>query len=486
MNIYLPIEIKARELEGRTLLALAAAERGHQVLLGGKEDTLGLSARGILKPGIVHDKSLTPGQLSKLLEIRSYGHMITAQDEEHGLIEESYDSFAKRRFGEETLKTASRLFCWGAHDEAALQRIYSKYAVKFVATGSPRVDLWRPEFDSLFPPESNFSHFLNPRKCYVLISSTFGSILNENPFWVLLERLRRWTNSSEEEEINMYYRAARQYQLLGSFVNAIRRLANTYTDISFVVRPHPKEAVNAWSVLLGDYENIQVIREGGMSSWIRGACALIHNGCTSSFEAAAAGTPVVAYCPIKSDFEHAVPNSIGYKANLEDELIHLIGVISSDNFLNQDPDALAATERLLAGRFSNLKGKFASDRIVDEWERLATPELAEQNDWQQLRQRYKSSDHKAKSLSPISSLRKKMEGLVRATLRPNKQPKPQSHHQNNPNLQKGKNIHKFPYLAEEELQDIINRYQVTLGRFHSVKVERFGLRSFILYRSGSE
>ena len=38
MNIYIPIEVKTREIESRTLLALAAAERGLVVVLGGKED----------------------------------------------------------------------------------------------------------------------------------------------------------------------------------------------------------------------------------------------------------------------------------------------------------------------------------------------------------------------------------------------------------------------------------------------------------------
>ena len=60
MNIYIPIEVKIRELEGRTLLALAAAERGHQVILGSKMDALIPAVDGHLPPGIVHMKSLTP------------------------------------------------------------------------------------------------------------------------------------------------------------------------------------------------------------------------------------------------------------------------------------------------------------------------------------------------------------------------------------------------------------------------------------------
>ena len=75
MNIYVPVEVKVRDLEGRILLALAAAERGHTVVVGGKEDTLGLAQRGMLKPGIVHDKSLTPSsvKLETLRELNAGG-----------------------------------------------------------------------------------------------------------------------------------------------------------------------------------------------------------------------------------------------------------------------------------------------------------------------------------------------------------------------------------------------------------------------------
>ena len=41
MNIYIKI-VKRRELEPRLLLAMAAAERGHQVLLGASNLTLDL------------------------------------------------------------------------------------------------------------------------------------------------------------------------------------------------------------------------------------------------------------------------------------------------------------------------------------------------------------------------------------------------------------------------------------------------------------
>ena len=57
-----------------------------------------------MKPGILHDKSLTPGpeRLAYLKELRACGHVITSQDEESGLLEESYERFARKLYSPET------------------------------------------------------------------------------------------------------------------------------------------------------------------------------------------------------------------------------------------------------------------------------------------------------------------------------------------------------------------------------------------------
>ena len=57
MNIYIFIEIKKRELSSRLLLGLEAAKRGHDVYVGDLKPYL---KKNLLKPGIVHHKSITP------------------------------------------------------------------------------------------------------------------------------------------------------------------------------------------------------------------------------------------------------------------------------------------------------------------------------------------------------------------------------------------------------------------------------------------
>ena len=61
MNIYIKVEVKLRELESRLLLAMAAAEKGHEVLLGSNLLTLDL-VKKILKPGIIFEKSIVPSE----------------------------------------------------------------------------------------------------------------------------------------------------------------------------------------------------------------------------------------------------------------------------------------------------------------------------------------------------------------------------------------------------------------------------------------
>ena len=59
MNIYIIFELKQRELLSKLLLSLEAASRGNDVFIGRINSFL---MRNFFQPGIVHMKSITPGQ----------------------------------------------------------------------------------------------------------------------------------------------------------------------------------------------------------------------------------------------------------------------------------------------------------------------------------------------------------------------------------------------------------------------------------------
>ena len=56
MNIYLNVEVSARELDGKLLLATLAAAKGHEIVLSDSEVILKGLFGGYLEPGIYHTK----------------------------------------------------------------------------------------------------------------------------------------------------------------------------------------------------------------------------------------------------------------------------------------------------------------------------------------------------------------------------------------------------------------------------------------------
>ena len=127
MNIYLHTEIVSRELDSKLLLAVLAASKGHEVVVAGFGEIINGIKTGILKPGIFHTKSLTPGKIKidrhqKLIDL---GFGVTSIDEEGGFLLNDQNSFVKRRFSEKTINQASAVFGWG-RDAEILKNNYPK------------------------------------------------------------------------------------------------------------------------------------------------------------------------------------------------------------------------------------------------------------------------------------------------------------------------------------------------------------------------
>lgn len=468
MNIYIPIEIKVRELEGRNLLAFAAAERGHTVIIGEKKDTIGLAAKGKLPPGIVHMKSITPhdSMIRILKNLKIHGHNVTSQDEESGLLDESYDTFARLRFSEKTLASVEKVFGWGNHDTNSLKKMYPQFSDTFISTGSPRVDFWRKDFADYFQYTS--VHNVLHDKPYIMIVSNFGSLLNENRFWNVMARLRQagYFDREDNREFHEYENAAYQLNLVGEFVKMIRYLSLTYPNLNILVRPHPVESIEGWEKLIGDtYPNVHVNRDGTISRWIRSSVTIIHNGCTSALEAGASGLNRIAYRPLPHEIEREIPNLASTNVFNLDELKKVIDGILNDNTNDLDV-ASSKPDEILMHRFGNLQGQLAADRIVDEWERIA-----------------RDNELKSASVDSILSVergenRSANKKIKKTLVQIRNKIIPAKKNQKTQLLETG---HKFPDFREEELSLLLSNLQKSLLRFDNVRYKRFDEKSYILY-----
>jgi surface carbohydrate biosynthesis protein len=375
-RIYIHIEIAKREFNGRFLLALMAAERGHTVLLGHLKP---LVREGLLAPGIVHEKCLTPshGKFSRWKPLKERGFLVTSIDEESGILGEDYGHFAQGRYSEGSLAIADAVFFWGAFDHDYMMRTFPKFADRYHVTGNPRVDMWRPEMKAFYGVNSP-----NPRP-FVLLPANFGSIFGQDSLDVVIKRLRRIGYIKPESlediwEANTYRFWQEGVELGWEFIKAFRKLARRFPEADFVVRPHPTEAPERWRELLNPNGNLILRPEGSISPWIRHARAIVNHGCTSALESTLAGVPVVSYESVAiSNPDLDYPRKFGVPARSYDELEAIVGSVLTDTHSN----SARADMRLLGSRLEAIEGPFAAERIVDVWDKLDAEHLRGDQFW---------------------------------------------------------------------------------------------------------
>ena len=453
------MEVRARELEGRLLLALAAAERGHHVLLGDLRSML--SHRTWLPPGIYHDKSVTPSgrKIAFHRSLIDAGFRVTSQDEEHGLLERDYDGFAARRYSAISVGQADAVMMWGPHDERALVGRHPECAAKVHATGSPRVDMWRPEMADLYRglPLPG----IDTQRPYVLFVSNTVAV-KKNPLWLDIRNKRPsyFHGDDDAAEWARYRKYAEHTLYAGEAVRAIRLAARRHPDLQFVIRPHPDEGDGVWDDLIGAVPNVTIIRHGGIGRWVRGAHLVMHNGCTTGFEAAVPRVPLVSFQPDGWQADVS-SNRLGRVASDIDELDALITAA-------HDPATRAAwyseaSRVVLDERFAALDGRLAADRIVDVWDELGDPPGGTRGVALR-RARLAGAAHRAL-------------GDARRTMR-----RVRADSTHTTGERRFATSHKFPPLKGTDVDPLVDGLRTATGRFRDVKARRVGDRLIELRR----
>ena len=450
MNIYIKIEVKRRELESRLLLAMAAAERGHQVLLGASNLTLDLVKQKKLKPGIIFEKSIVPSK-KRMDQLKSYKNnncKITVIDEEGGFINNSFNSWIKERFSAQSVALTDKVFTWGTRDYKKFINYFNKFKNKFSPTGSPRIDLWRKEFDYYYKNQTLDQ--IKPKDNFILLASNFGAMVHEHRIWQDISLFRELNNFKRGRDEFLYYEyKSYKIRLAAKFVKAFRKISKKFKNLKIVIRPHPTESIKAWKSIIGDHKNIYVINDGSIGKWIRKAKLVIHNSCTSGIESYVANTPTIAYRPLKSNFDLKFPNALSINIYDEENLIKKIEQIikKKKNFYNRDEK--------LNNYFYNLENNFAFDNIVKEWEKIDNGKLSEKNNFLKLKIIANLKEFKGKIINRVFF-------------------------KNANKLASNRSTYKFPKITHHELETLTNGIKNTLKRFKKVNVELFSDRLILV------
>lgn len=355
--LYLPVEVKVRDLRGKLLLACTAAEKGFKVVMGYKDDLAALCKyfpSGVFFSIGLHENYAKANRLR-----RSYGHMIAAIDEE-GLVTLNDALYVKLRVSKATLQTTDLLFAWGARQARAVGQKTEGTGCRIEVTGHPRFDLLRSQFRSLIMAEADSIKRRYGK--FVLVNTNFGLVNHfrgqEFGIRIITERY----GASPECLSFMRRRFDLQREILGHFRSMLIVISKAFGQYNIVLRPHPSENRAFWKECTQGLSNVRVIHEGDVLPWLLASALVIQNECTTAVEAFLLDVPVISFRPVRDEMlETTLPNAVSRQVLSVSDLVACIDALSNGKMVAQrDSRLLNIARHYIEG----ITGPLASDRIA--------------------------------------------------------------------------------------------------------------------------
>lgn len=279
-TILFTIEITERELFAKCLLALEMARRGFRVYIGSFRAIHEI--RGKISSCIFFHKS---GYRRRIRDYkRRMGATVAVLDEELGaaIPASRVAIVCAERFASFDRSNYDYIFTIGEGYRQRLSAMPNLAGINIVATGWPRIDLWREEFQGIHGEQTTA---LRQRYGdYLLFISSFG-FTSQAGYDYLLSVVDAESGAASVHNT---------WAAFNNYVELLRRLA-CETGERIVIRPHTSESLDDWRALFADLPNVSVVREGDVTPWLIAASGVIAYRSTVVLQAAVNGIPVVQY-----------------------------------------------------------------------------------------------------------------------------------------------------------------------------------------------
>ncbi len=283
-TIYIPIEVKNRELDSQLLLSFLAAIEGYRIYIGSKRSIHQVLLNKKEKGGIYIYKGVYDPKYSKFIKQKCNSLVILDQELSPNI--EHYDLLIKRRVNPESISYIDKYFVINNFVFQSISRVYPKLSGKTVVTGWPRVDLYKKEYIGLYRKKIKEIHKENGS--YLLFASDFGFLSDA----CLSKRLAQEKNAIENRNDlsvgtdEIYKKTGINYiSEFKIFVEFLKELSKDKQIPKIIVRPHPSENIEVWHDALKDTSDLIIKRDGDIAPWILGSLGLIHRGSTTAVQA---------------------------------------------------------------------------------------------------------------------------------------------------------------------------------------------------------
>ncbi len=252
--IFLPLEIKSRELDSRVMLACSIAQNGGVVYLGREDiiDFLAVRTKG----GIFYSK-IAKTDLLKLL--KKNNKKIVWLDEEAGILV-SDKLFFEYRLTQTASNLIDILCFWTKQQRSYYLENFKSKNKKTLFTGSVRQDL-------LLNLKKERKSQKNYKQKKIVYTSNASLTLDE------------------------------KYKLCSDLEKLYCAFENNISKIK--IRKHPWESIEDWQKIIMEFQYLELeLVDFGIVETMRTADIVIHNGSSVSIDAALTGLKSIKYIPI--------------------------------------------------------------------------------------------------------------------------------------------------------------------------------------------
>jgi len=331
--VYIPIETKSREFDGKLLIAAYLLNAGFRdVYLGTRMGILYETLYN--RPGIVLFKSISRQQETYYKQLKAKGFILALLHVEGGIHYRETKEIMQSYYPQDLLDYIDINFVFGQQVKKDIALYCApEHLKKIVVSGEPRFELLKPKFAPFF--RNQVQALQNLYGDFILINTNFSAGNSVTGKSSLREFILAEPTYSDESKRLYMMKMDLLEKVVEHYVSAIKTLSTRFAEVNFIVRPHPSESEIVYRTTFKDLKNVFVVKEGNVAEWIIAAKGIIHYDCTTGMEAVLADKPVISYLPIKSEEILAwLPVELSKVAADEETLVSLVNEIILGTFSN--------------------------------------------------------------------------------------------------------------------------------------------------------
>jgi surface carbohydrate biosynthesis protein len=376
--LYLPLEVRNRELDSKMLLALFGIRHGFHVVIGQKWAMQECLPKA--PPGFVLFKTMNGIDRIPVKRARQAGHYVVGLDEEaFGRQWSVEDLFSN--VDANCIELVNLLCAQNEAQVAAIETGLDRPLKSVRVTGNPRSDLYRGEFQTWYAQEAENLRAQHGSKL-ILVNSMSGNINpSSRPFNLVVADLIHLTSAGHVPASLKRLRqvVAFEGEVLRQYPDVVSAIARAFPDHTIIFRPHPVEEVRFWEEKFRSLRNVRIVGTHSITTWLNAVEASVFvAGCTTGLEAVMANVPAIRFIPTGATAPVAgsVTNELGVPARTPDEVV---AALHSELEAERSPSANALVKSVLGEWQTSYSSENIAKACRDSYSGAGlTPEMRDQ------------------------------------------------------------------------------------------------------------